>query len=123
MCITRRKPVPWIDYFKKDRAKHAYHDPGVAVDTNKAVIPRIRTRSVPEHPLEKERFRRTEFVYEPSFGLPDMGWIQNCLFCDSPTTMIYAVNKHKGYCCGKCQRKFSREDKEYVIRSVATSRS
>ena len=120
MCITKRKSNTWIDFFKKDRA---YRDPGVAVDTNKAIIPRIRTRSVPEHPLEKEKFRKTKFVYEPSYGLPDMGWIQNCLFCDSPTTMTYVVNGHNGYCCGKCQRKFSDKDKEYVIRSVASSRN
>ena len=123
MCITRRKPVARIDFFRKGRSDHTYHNPGIGVDPNKRIIPRLRTRSVPEHPLEKEKFKRTGYVYEPSFGLPDMGWIQNCLFCDSPTTMTYVVESHYGYCCGRCQRKFSEEDKKFVISSVAVGRS
>jgi len=122
MCITRRKPVTKIDFFRQGEPDPPHRHPGVSVDTARPAVPRYRTRRVPEHPLERERFRRTRFVYQPANGLPDMGWIQNCLFCESPTTMIYAVDTHMGYCCGRCQKAFSDKDKDHIIRTARTQR-
>jgi hypothetical protein len=132
MCFTRKKQPERVDFFSEGARKMqrrcaepsegTYRDPGVKVRTGGGASKRVAYSRVPEHPLEAARFERSNLVYLPSRDLPAMGWIQNCLFCDSPTTGLIEVGDMKGYCCGKCARAFSESDKTTAVCAVAGRR-
>ena len=136
MCVKKKKPPGRIDFFggstkkmvgarahrvtEEDEPK--YRDPGMKVTTRGRSRFRPPSNDVPEHELETSRFVESGFVYQPCSDLPPMGWIQNCLFCDSATTSLMEVGSLKGYCCGRCTKAFSRGDRAFVIKSAARRR-
>ena len=132
MCFTRKKQPERVDFFSEgarkmprrttESSEGTYRDPGVKVSTRGGASKRAARSRVPEHPLEVARFERSNIVYQPSRDLPAMGWIQNCLFCDSPTTCFVEVGVMKGYCCGKCAKAFSESDKTLAVCAVAGRR-
>jgi hypothetical protein len=132
MCFTKKKQPERVDFFSEGARKMprrtaepgevTYRDPGVKVCTRGCASKRPARSRVPEHPLEVARFERSNIVYQPSRDLPAMGWIQNCLFCASPTTSLIEVGDRKGYCCGRCARAFSESDKTLAVCTVAGRR-
>ena len=53
-----------------------------------------------------DNFVPGDLIYYPTVGLPSMGWIQACIMCHDPTTMIERVDRFRAYCCGKCSIKY-----------------
>ena len=53
-------------------------------------------------PFKKE----SKYIYAPSYNLPKDGWIQNCIFCHSSTTITHKINDYSVYCCNRCNKKY-----------------
>ena len=67
-------------------------------------------------------FVPSDLIYYPCVGLPSMGWIQACIMCHDPTTMIESVDRFRAYCCGKCSIKHSYLDKIENVSKIINSR-
>ena len=133
MCVRKKNPPERIDFFsgttKKTVGARAHRvtaeepfegrNPGMSVNTggrSRSVAPR---NSVPRHRLETAGFAQSDFVYRPCSDLPHMGWIQNCLFCDTATTCTADVGNQKGYFCGKCLRSLPYGDQVRLVKAAS----
>ena len=95
-----------------------YPNRGLTVKTD-GLCPRRKPRCASSnHPLALAPFRKTRLAYVPARDLPPMGWIQCCLFCESPTTRLERAGPVRGYCCGHCKRQFGDRDIGRSIRNM-----
>lgn len=63
-------------------------------------------------------FTVSEYLYVPTNDIPVMGWIQHCVFCHNETTSIENIEKYKLYCCNRCQKKHSYNDKRLMSADI-----